>query len=84
MARAWNPPAQPRDLLHDFDAAAKPIFDTPIAMMVKATLRLMQLPRQPKTDQVIGLAKKSIDQLEAANPLSSLRQVRSRTASVAA
>ena len=73
MARARNPPVQPRDMRHDFDIAAKPIFDTPIAVMVEATLRLMQLSRHPKTDQVIGLTKRAIDQLEAAILLSSLR-----------
>ena len=37
-----------------FDAEADPILNTPVATMVEATLRLMQLPPNPETNQVIG------------------------------
>ena len=46
-----------RDLQGAFDAVADPVFNSPIATMVEATLHLMRLPRTPETDQVIRLAR---------------------------
>ena len=46
--------------------------------MVEATLRLMSLPHNSETDQVIGLTKRAITQLDAANPMSSLHRSASR------
>ena len=45
--RACQPPIEPRNLEDEFAIAGDPIFDTPIATMTKATLCLMQLPRNP-------------------------------------
>ena len=39
-----------RDLHGAFDAAADPVFNSPIATMVEATLRLMRLPCTLETD----------------------------------
>ena len=45
-----------RNINNDFNNAADPIFRTPIAAMIEATLRLMQMPQNPKMECVIHLA----------------------------
>ena len=37
----------PRNLNHEFNNVADPVFRTPIAAMTEATLRLMTMPRNP-------------------------------------
>ena len=41
------------DLNRDFDNATDAIFNTPITAMAEATIRLMQLPRNPETERII-------------------------------
>ena len=74
----------PRDLNREFDNAADPIFNTPIAAVAEAAMHLMQLPRNPETQRIIKLTLHAVKQLERQNPLSSLHGTRSRaTASIA-
>jgi hypothetical protein len=40
----------PRNLNNEFNNVADPIFRTPIAAMTEATLRLMQMPRNPEME----------------------------------
>ena len=40
----------PRNLNNEFNNVADPIFRTPIAVMTEATLRLMQMPRNPEME----------------------------------
>ena len=47
---ARQPPISPCNLNDEFAAVGDPIFDTPIATMTEATLRLMQLPWNPEMD----------------------------------
>ena len=68
----------PRNLNNEFNNVADPVFTTPIATMTEATLRLMQMPQNPKMERVIHLAKNAVEQLERQNPLSSLHGTRSR------
>ena len=63
----------PRNLNDEFNNVADPIFRTPIAAMIEATLRLMTMPRNPELERVINLTKNVVEQLERQNPLSSLR-----------
>src|SRR6185369_4755251 len=60
----------PRNLNNEFNNVADPVFRTPIAAMIEATLRLMQMPRNPEMERVIHLTKNAIEQLEKQNPLS--------------
>ena len=62
----------PCDLNREFDNAANTIFNTPFASMAKATIRLMQLPRNLETERIIQLTHNVVEQLEHQNPLSSL------------
>ena len=62
----------PRNLNNEFNNAADPIFRTPIAAMIEATLRLMKMPQNPELEQVINLTKNAIEQLERQNPPSAL------------
>ena len=73
--RAYLPP---RNLNNEFNNAANPIFRTPIAAMIEATLRLMMMPQNPELERVINLTKNVVEQLEKQNPLSSLHDTRSR------
>ena len=68
----------PRNLNHEFNNVADPVFRTPIAAMTEATLRLMQMSQNPEMELVIHLAKNAVEQLERQNPLSSLHGTRSR------
>ena len=63
----------PRNLNNEFNNIADPVFRTPIAAITEATLRLMQMPRNPEMERVKNLTKNAIEQLERQNPLSSLR-----------
>jgi len=53
-----------RDLNREFDNTADEIFNTPIAAMAKATIRLMQLPQNPETERIIQLTRNAVKQLE--------------------
>ena len=68
----------PRNLNHEFNNVADPVFRTPISAMTEATLRLMQMPQNPEMERVIHLAKNTVEQLKRQNPLSSLHGTRSR------
>jgi len=68
----------PRNLNNEFNNAAGPVFRAPIASMTEATLRLMQMPRNPEMERVINLTNNAVEQLERQNPLSSLHGTRSR------
>ena len=63
----------PRDLNQDFDNVVDLIFDTPIAAMAEATIRLMQMPRNVETDRKIQLTRNVVTQLKRQNPLFSIR-----------
>ena len=54
----------PRDLNREFDNAADPIFNTPIAAVAEATMRLMQLPRNPEIERIKQLTRHAVEQLE--------------------
>jgi len=54
----------PRNLNNEFNNVADPIFRTPIAAMIEATLRLMMMPRNPEIERAINLAKNAVEQLE--------------------
>ena len=58
----------PRNLNNEFNNAADPIFRTPIAGMIEATLRLMTMPQNPELERVINLPKNAVEQLERQNP----------------
>ena len=66
------------NLNNEFNNVADPVFRTPMTAMIEATLRLMQMPRNPEMERVIHLTKNAIEQLEKQNPLSSLHGTRSR------
>ena len=68
----------PRNLNNEFNNVADPVFKSPIAAMTEATLRLMQMPRNPEMERVINLTKNAVEQLERQNPLSSLHGTRSK------
>ena len=82
--RAREPLVDPCNFNQDFDNAADHIFDMPITEMTEATIRLMQMPRNTKTDRIIQLARYAVTQLERQNPLSSIRGTTSRAASMTA
>ena len=44
---------RPQDLNQEFNNIANPVFTTPIAAVTEATLRLMQMPRNPQTERII-------------------------------
>ena len=54
----------PCDLNQEFNNVADPIFTTPIAAVTEATLRLMQMPRNPQTERIIHLTRHAVEQLE--------------------
>ena len=74
----------PRDLNHEFDNAADAIFNTPIAAMAEAIMRLMQLPQNPETERIIMLTRNAVEQLEQQNLLSSIHGVPSRATALIA
>ena len=51
----------PRDLNREFDNAGDPIFNTPIAAMAEAIVRLMQLPRNLETEHIIQLTRNAVE-----------------------
>ena len=63
----------PRNLNDEFNNVTDPVFRTPIAVMIEATLRLMTMPQNPELERVINLTKNVVEQLERQKPLSSLR-----------
>ena len=68
----------PCNLNNEFNNVADPVFTTPIAAMIEAILRLMQMPQNLQMERVIHLAKHAVEQLERQKPLSSLYGTRSR------
>ena len=54
----------PRNLNRDFDNATDAIFNTPVAAMTEATIRLMQLPRNLETECMIQLTRNAVEQFE--------------------
>ena len=49
------------DLNREFDNVADPIFTTPITAVTEATLRLMQMPRNPQTERIIQLTRHAVE-----------------------
>ena len=68
----------PRNLNNKFNNVADPVFKSPIAAMIEATLRLKQMPQNLDLERVINLAKNAVEQLERQNPLFLLHGTRSR------
>ena len=54
----------PCNINDEFNNVADPVFRTPIAAMIEATLRLMMMPQNLELERVINLTKNAVEQLE--------------------
>jgi hypothetical protein len=56
------------NLNREFDNVSDPIFNTPIAVVAEATMRLVQLSQNLEKDRTIQLTRHAVEQLERQNP----------------